>query len=124
VSIEVTGLAPVLNEAIRVTCYASRVVTLGFFQEEAHGLYLGEEFHHNRIQLICSQISNVDPGLHFRWDRLRLIDTIMKLQVEGSLNLKPLISHVIPFKDAAEAFRLIDSSPEEVMAVVLEFPQE
>jgi hypothetical protein len=34
---------------------------MGFFQGEAQGLFLGEEFHHNRINLVCSQISGVNP---------------------------------------------------------------
>lgn len=121
VSIEVSGSMPALHEAIRATSYSSRVVALGFYQGEANNLFLGEEFHHNRINLVCSQISNVDPSLHFRWDRIRMIRTIMDFQVSGILNLRPLITHVIPFDEAAEAFRLIDTSPEQVLEVVLDF---
>ena len=62
VCIEVSGAAPALAEAIRTVAYSSRVVAMGFFQGEARGLSLGEEFHHNRIELICSQISGVAPG--------------------------------------------------------------
>ena len=82
---------------------------------------LGEEFHHNRISLVCSQISNVDPALSYRWDRLRLIHTIMDLQTKGSLNLRPVITHVIPFEEAGEAFRILDEEPENALQVVLDF---
>src|SRR5204863_2348832 len=54
VSIEITGHASALHDAIRATAYNSRVVVSGFFQGEAKGLFLGEEFHHNRIDLVCS----------------------------------------------------------------------
>jgi threonine dehydrogenase-like Zn-dependent dehydrogenase len=121
VSIEVSGSARALHEAIRAAAYSARVVALGFFQGEASGLYLGEEFHHNRIQLISSQISNVDPALTHRWDRLRLIHTIMSLQVDGMLNLRPLITHLIPFQRAAEAFEILDTTPAEALQVVLDF---
>jgi threonine dehydrogenase-like Zn-dependent dehydrogenase len=121
VTIEVTGSARALQEAVRATAYSARVVALGFFQGEAQGLFLGEEFHHNRISLICSQISNVDPALSYRWDRLRLIHTIMDLQAGGSLNLRPVITHVIPFKQAAEAFQLLDETPDQALQVVLDF---
>ncbi|MBI5052481.1 MAG: zinc-binding alcohol dehydrogenase [Chloroflexi bacterium] len=121
VSIEVSGSARALHEAIRATAYAARVVSLGFIQGEASGLYLGEEFHHNRIQLICSQISNVDPALTHRWDRLRLIHMIMSLQVDGMLNLRPLITHIVPFQRAAEAFEILDATPAEALQVVLDF---
>jgi threonine dehydrogenase-like Zn-dependent dehydrogenase len=124
VTIEVTGSAQALHEAVRATAYCARVVTLGFFQGEAQGLLLGEEFHHNRISLICSQISNVDPALSYRWDRIRLIHTIMDLQARGSLNLRPVITHVIPFREAAQGFRILDETPEQALQVVLDFSEK
>ena len=123
VTIEVTGSARALHEAVRATAYSARVVALGFFQGEAQGLALGEEFHHNRISVVCSQISKVDPALSYRWDRLRLIHTIMDLQAQGSLNLRPVITHVIPFKRAAEAFQILDETPEQALQVVLDFSE-
>ena len=124
VTIEVSGSARALNEAVRATAYSARVVVLGFFQGEAQGLLLGEEFHHNRISLVCSQISNVDPSLSYRWDRIRLIHTIMELQAQGSLNLRPVITHVIPFKQAAQGFQILDETPDQALQVVLDFLQE
>jgi 2-desacetyl-2-hydroxyethyl bacteriochlorophyllide A dehydrogenase len=124
VSIEVSGSSQALNEAVRATAYSARVVALGFFQGEAQGLFLGEEFHHNRIHLVCSQISNVDPALSYRWDRIRLIHTIMELQAQGSLNLRPVITHVIPFKHAAQGFQILDETPDQALQIVLDFSQE
>ncbi|HZW04514.1 MAG TPA: zinc-binding dehydrogenase [Anaerolineaceae bacterium] len=121
VSIEVSGSTRALQEAIRSTAYSSRVVALGFFQGEAHGLYLGEEFHHNRVSIISSQISGSAAELSYRWNRERLIQTTMRLQVEGLLNLRPLITHVVPFEQAAEAFRLLDEHPADALQVVLSF---
>lgn len=120
VSLEVSGSTAALHEAIRATAYSARVVALGFFQGEARHLYLGEEFHHNRINLVCSQISGVNPELSYRWNRLRLAQTAMRLQAEGMLNLKPLISHTFPFSQAAEAFRLLDQQPDQALQVVLD----
>lgn len=122
IALEVSGNVAALGEAIRSTAYSARVIALGFFQGQAKDLFLGEEFHHNRIQLVCSQISNVDPALSYRWDRLRLIHTIMDLQLRGLLNLRPLISHIIPFHEGAEAYRLLDETPHHALQVVLEFP--
>ena len=121
VTIEVTGSARALHEAVRATAYSARVVAMGFFQGEAQGLLLGEEFHHNRIQIICSQISNVDPALSYRWDRIRLIHTIMDLQAKGSLHLRPLITHFIPFEQAAQGFQILDETPDQALQVVLDF---
>lgn len=118
--IEVTGSPQALNEAIRSAAYSSRVIALGFFQGEARGLFLGEEFHHNRINLVCSQISGTAPHLSHRWNRERLVRTFMDLQADGTLNLKPLITHVFSLEQAAEAYRLLDRRPEEALQVVLD----
>jgi threonine dehydrogenase-like Zn-dependent dehydrogenase len=123
-TIEASGSAKALHEAVRATAYSARVVALGFFQGEAQGLWLGEEFHHNRISLVCSQISNVDPALSYRWDRIRLIHTIMDLQAKDALNLRPVITHIIPFKQAAQGFRILDETPEQALQVVLDFSEK
>jgi threonine dehydrogenase-like Zn-dependent dehydrogenase len=124
VTIEVSGSARALHEAVRATAYSASVVALGFFQGEAQGLLLGEEFHHNRISLVCSQISNVHPALSYRWDRIRLIHTIMELQARGSLNLRPVITHIIPFKQAAQGFQILDETPDQALQIVLDFSQQ
>ena len=124
VCVEITGSAGALNEAIRTAAYNGRVVVSGFIQGGANQLYLGEEFHHNRVQLISSQISNVDPALSQRWDRLRMIHTFMDLQVKQAIHMRPVITHVIPFAQAAEAYRLLDETPDQVLQVVLDFSGE
>ena len=121
VTIEFTGVYGALHEAIRATAYNSRVVVAGFFQGEGLGLYLGEEFHHNRIDLVCSQISGVSPRLDHRWNRLRLDQTIMTLQARGKIDLKPLISHRFSAKEAAHAYIMLDEDPGKALQVVLEF---
>jgi 2-desacetyl-2-hydroxyethyl bacteriochlorophyllide A dehydrogenase len=121
VAIEVTGSTIALNQAIRSVAYSSKVIALGFFQGEASGMFLGEEFHHNRVNIVGSQISGTDPELTYRWNRLRLIQTFMGLQADGLIDLKPIISHVIPFDNAGEAFRILDQEPENALQIVLDF---
>lgn len=121
VCIEASGAYPALHEAIRAAAYSAKVVTLGFFQGQGSGLDLGEEFHHNRINLVCSQIGGVGPELTYRWNRDRLVRTGMRLQAEGVLRLRPLITHIVPWRQAAEAFRLLDQEPEAALQVVLDF---
>jgi 2-desacetyl-2-hydroxyethyl bacteriochlorophyllide A dehydrogenase len=119
VAIEVTGSTVALNQAVRSVAYSARVVALGFFQGEAVGLFLGEEFHHNRINIVGSQIFGTDPELTYRWNRPRLVQTFMRLQADGVIDLKPIISHVVPFDEAAEAFRILDQEPGGALQVVL-----
>ena len=124
VSLEITGSYRALHDAIRATAYNSRVIAAGFFQGDGIGLRLGEEFHHNRVSVVCSQTSGVSPSLDHRWDRLRLEQTVMRLAARGSLQLEPLVSHTMPYQDAAQAFELLDNNPAEAVQVVLEFGGE
>lgn len=121
VSIEFTGSYGGLNDAIRATAYNSRVVACGFFQGGGGGLFLGEEFHHNRIEVVCSQISGVGTHVGHRWDEERLRATVMELQARGKVRFEPLVSHIIPVEDAAEGFRLAGESPQDAIQVVLKF---
>ena len=121
VSIELTGSYLGLHEAVRATAYNSRVVCSGFLQGEGVGLRLGEEFHHNRIAIICSQISGLRPDLVHRWSRERLESTVMELLAHGRFDVDPMISHVIPAQRAAEAFALLDVADPDVLQIVLDF---
>lgn len=121
ICIEASGATPALNEAVRACAYSAKVVAMGFFQGEARSLFLGEEFHHNRINIVCSQISGVSPDLRYRWDGLRLATTFMGLVADGRLDLKPLISHVTPFAKAASLFELLDTRYDQAVQTVISF---
>ena len=122
--IEVSGAPPALAEAIRAVAYSARVVAMGFFQGDVPGLRLGEEFHHNRVQLICSQISGVAPEASYRWSKPRLWRTAVELQHEGVLDLLPLITHVVPFRAAPDLFARLDAGEPGVLQAMLDFGGE
>lgn len=124
VSIELTGAYAALHDAVRATASNSRVVCAGFLQGEGVGLSLGEEFHHNRITLLSSQISAVRPDLSHRWSRHRLERTVIGLIADGRLDVAPLITHVLPVERAAEAFELLDRGAPDVLQVVLSFSDD
>jgi threonine dehydrogenase-like Zn-dependent dehydrogenase len=121
VCIEVSGAPSALAEAIRAVAYSARVVAMGFFQGEVPSLRLGEEFHHNRVQLVCSQISGVAPDASYRWSKPRLWRTAVQLQHEGLLSLTPLITHTAPFAQAPELFARLDAGEPGLLQAVLEF---
>jgi threonine dehydrogenase-like Zn-dependent dehydrogenase len=121
ICIEVSGAPAALAEAMRTVAYASRVVAMGFFQGEARGLQLGDEFHHNRIELISSQISGVAPDASHRWSKLRLWQTAVRLQHEGRLNLLPLITDAVPFTEAPALFERLDKGDPAILQSVLDF---
>lgn len=119
--IEVSGAPAALSEAIRAAAYDARVVAMGFFQGELAGVRLGEEFHHNRIRLICSQISGVAGEASYRWSKPRLWRTAVELQHRSLLDLLPLITHSVPFKQAPAMFARLDAGDPGILQAVLEF---
>jgi len=121
VCIEISGSYRALHEAIRSTAYNSKVVSSGFYQGEGTGLFLGEEFHHNRVNVVSSQIFGVSLALDHRWTVGRLERTVMSLAAEQKIGLKQLVTHVFALEEADEAFRLLDEDPSEAVQVVLEF---
>ncbi len=123
VCLEVTGNYAALHEAIRSVSYSSRVVAAGFMQGEGAGLRLGEEFHHNRVAVIASQISGVAPALQHRWNPYRLASTAVQLAVQGRVDVLALISHTVPIAQAAEAFAMLDENPQSALQVVLSFKE-
>ncbi|MGW2281046.1 zinc-dependent alcohol dehydrogenase [Streptomyces sp. NPDC001770] len=121
VAIEISGVYPALHEALRSVTVGGRVVASGFYQGDGAGLRLGDEFHHNRVQLICSQIGGVPPQLAGRWTVERLQQTFLSLVAEGLVDVKSLVSHVVPVAEAADAYVLLDERPADALQVVLEF---
>ncbi|MEU7484398.1 zinc-binding alcohol dehydrogenase [Streptomyces sp. NPDC042319] len=120
-AIEISGVYPALHEALRSVAVDGRVVASGFYQGDGEGLRLGDEFHHNRVQLICSQIGGVPPHLAGRWTVERLQQTFLRLVAESKVDVKSLVSHVIPVSDVADAYRLLDERPHDALQMVLEF---
>jgi threonine dehydrogenase-like Zn-dependent dehydrogenase len=123
VCIEASGAIPALNEAIRACAYNSKVVALGLYQGGASGLILGDEFHHNRINLVCSQVGGVSAELQQRWNRLRLVHTFMNLLAQKRVQMHPLITHIDSAWKAQQLYELIDSRSDEVIQAVLDFRQ-
>jgi 2-desacetyl-2-hydroxyethyl bacteriochlorophyllide A dehydrogenase len=121
VCVEASGVPAALHEAVRACAPTARVVAVGFYQGGADALRLGEEFHHNRVNLVSSQIGGVAPELSLRWDRQRLVHTFMRLAVAGRVRCADLITHRVGVANAAEVFRLLDQQPGEVLQAVLDF---
>lgn len=124
VAIEISGSYLALHEAIRTVAPGGRVVAAGFYQGEGHGLRLGEEFHHNRVSLISSQIGGVPVALSDRWSQDRLNETFLRLCGRGLLNPTALVTHLLPPSRVAEAYHVLDSNPADVLQIVLDFSQE
>src|SRR4051794_11727303 len=67
-AIELSGSDRALHEAVRSVVLDGTVAASGFYQGGAPHLRLGEEFHHNRVRMVASQMSGTPVALGHRWD--------------------------------------------------------
>jgi 2-desacetyl-2-hydroxyethyl bacteriochlorophyllide A dehydrogenase len=120
-AIELSGNYAALRDAMRAVGPDGTVVASGFYQGDATAIRLGDEFHHNRIQLIASQIGSVPNRLRARWDVARLQRTVVDSLASGSVDAAALVTHRFAITDAADAYRMLDADPSAALQVVLEF---
>ena len=120
-AIELSGSYRALHEAVRSVVPDAVVVAAGFYQGGATELRLGEEFHHNRVRLVASQIGATPAGLGPRWDRQRLVTVFMEQVRRGAVDVGRLVSDVVDARDVAAAFEKLDRGDPEVLQVVLRF---
>jgi threonine dehydrogenase-like Zn-dependent dehydrogenase len=113
---ECTGSTQALHEAIRVTRRRGTVVAVGFYQGEASGLLLGDEFHHNGIRIVCGQIGNLHPDETWETLRSRTLD----MALGGQLRLGALPRLTVPVEDAARGFASL-MHPAKVLQVAFSY---
>jgi 2-desacetyl-2-hydroxyethyl bacteriochlorophyllide A dehydrogenase len=119
VVIEASGQPQALDDAFLAAAHEGRVVAVSWYGAKRADLTLGSDFHRKRLTLRSSQVSNLDPSLAPRWTIFRRRE--LAVRYLGELLLDDLISHVLPFERAAEAYLLIDEQPADVMQVVLDY---
>lgn len=118
-ALELSGSPAALDEAIALTGFGGRVVIGSWYGEKKVSLDLGGAFHRSRIQLFSSQVSTIAPELRGRWDKTRRFgvawDALQRIQPEK------WITHRFPLEQAAQAYRLLDQSPEETIQVLFTY---
>ena len=115
VAFECSGNTRALNEAIRAVRRRGTVVAVGFYQDEARGLFLGEEFHHNGVEVRSGQIGNLHP----RWQIGPLRAFGLELALAKRVTLGGLPRSRIPVSDAASAFSAL--AARETLQVSLDY---
>ena len=118
-AIELSGTYAGLQTALAAVGQDAIVSAAGFYQG-AGELILGTEFHHNRVDLRCSQIGAAPRHLQARWSRPRLHETAAQLLEDNAPFVESLVSHRFRFAEAGTAYELIDTNPADVLQVVLE----
>jgi 2-desacetyl-2-hydroxyethyl bacteriochlorophyllide A dehydrogenase len=121
-AIELSGSDRALHEATRAVVVDGVVVASGFYQGGAEHLRLGEEFHHNRVRIVASQISGTPLQLGPRWNQQRLVATFMAQVMAGRVPVTDLVTDVVEAADVASIFARLDAGDPEIMQAVLRFP--
>lgn len=123
VAIEVSGRYDALETAIKATRMRGTVCSAGFYQGEAHSLWLGREWHHNRLTMIvphgCGWAH--EPRDYPRWDMHRAYDTIVDMLRQGQLDLSGLIDPLVSIEEMPDVFRRIESDPGSVIKYGVKF---
>ena len=121
-AIELSGNDRALHEAVRSVVVDGTVAASGFYQGGAAHLRLGEEFHHNRVRIVASQISGTPIALGARWDQPRLVRTFMDQVRRGRVDARSLVTDVVDAADVASVFERLDRGDPEILQTVLRFP--
>jgi threonine dehydrogenase-like Zn-dependent dehydrogenase len=121
VAIETSGSVPALHQAIRSTRFGGTICMVSFYGRDATGLYLGDEFHVNRLNLISVRAETL-PGRDAPvWDLQRLVDLALAWLASGRVRTEGIVTPVVPFAESAEAYRAIDERPEESIKLGIRF---
>jgi 2-desacetyl-2-hydroxyethyl bacteriochlorophyllide A dehydrogenase len=118
-AIEASGSPGALDLALHSVAFGATVVVCSWYGTKPVEVHLGGPFHRRRLRVVSSQVSTIDAMLQPRWSHQRRLDVARDLLQQ--LQLEPLISHRLPFEDAAQAYRLVDEHPEETVQVVLTY---
>jgi threonine dehydrogenase-like Zn-dependent dehydrogenase len=123
VAIELSGTYAGLNTAIRSVRVGGTVCAAGFYQGEAHGLWLGREWHHNRLNVVIPHGCGWGhpPRDYPLWDKLRAYGTIASMMRKGKLVAPGMINPVVTMEEAPQVFELIREDPSQVIKFAVQF---
>jgi len=121
-AVETTGATAGLHAAIAACGLGGTVVAVGFYQGGSPELRLGEEWHHNRLDMVSSMGAWGAPHRAYpAWDRPRVMRTVVDLIASGAVRLDGLPVRRFPFAHAVDAYGWLDEHPSEAVKVALTY---
>lgn len=121
VAVETSGSIPALQQAIRATRFGGTIVMVSFYGRDAAGLYLGDEFHINRLNLVSVRAETLPMRDAPVWNLQRLVDLGLSWLASGRIRTEGIITPIVPLDEAAEAYRAIDERPQESIKLGIRF---
>ncbi len=117
---ELSGNPAALDMTLKWAGYTSRIVIGSWYGTKAATIDLGGAYHRDRIRLISSQVSSIDPRHTGRWTIKRRMR--VALQMLAILRPGRLITHRFDLHQAQKAYELIADRPQDVLQVVMAYP--
>lgn len=121
VAVETSGSTRALHQAIRATRFGGTVAVVSFYGGGAPALFLGEEFHINRLQLVSVRAESLPPRDDPGWTLARLVELALAWLISGRLQTAGLVTPIVPFAASADAYREIDEHPERSIKLGITF---
>ena len=121
VAVETSGHTGGLHDAVAAVGLGGTVVTVGFYQGGAPELRLGEEWHHNRLEMISSMGAWGAPHRSLAWDRQRVMRTVVGLLETGRVRVDNMPVRRFPFDQAVDAYAWLDANPNQAVKVALTY---
>jgi len=121
VVIDYSGARQALQHALRGVAYGGNVVAGAFPAPYDAGLDLGGESHMNIPNIIFSRACSEPNREHPRWNEDRIYATCWRMIREGQLSGDHVVTPVVPFEEAVEAYLDIDRAPETNIKLGVEF---
>lgn len=119
---ELTGNPQALDQAIAMAGYDGRVLIGSWYGQKQASLNLGGRFHRDHIQLVSSQVSRIAPRWRGRFDHAR------RLQIAWTMLARhqpqKLITHHFSLAQAAQAYQLLDQTPELAVQIIFTYEDE
>ncbi len=122
VAVETSGSISALHHAIRATRFGGTVCVISYYGGEARNLYLGDEFHMNRLRLVSARAQSLPLRDHPGWTYARLVETALRWIAAGRLRTDGIINPVVAFDQSVDAYRAIDEHPERSIKLGVRFP--
>jgi len=120
--IETSGSYSGLATSIKCVAPMGRVVVVSSYGNQSEGIYLGHEFHRNRISLISSMtINGCTHPKYPLWNLERLNKEAALLLTDGTLSTDKLITDIIPFRNAIKVFETVLSNPNPPLKILFSY---
>lgn len=114
-----SGSSEGLQTCIDQVGMEGKVIEMSWYGEQAVNLYLGSSFHHQRKQIISSQVSQIPASKQARWDYQRRKATVMQLLKDPTFDQH--IGKVVPFQEVPALFDKIREGELSALSWVIDY---